>query len=107
MLDEIGWGEILMLLVAAVFIFGPDRLPEVARQAGKMLRTVRQLATNARSQLADELGPEFKDIDLRDLSPKALVQKHLLDDLDDESPQRAGHRPLDKDELAPYDVEAT
>jgi len=105
--DEIGWGEILLLLVAAIFIFGPDRLPEVARQAGKMVRTVRQLATNARSQLADELGPEFGDMDLRNLSPKALVQKHLLDDLDDETPQRSGHRPLDKDEPAPYDVEAT
>jgi sec-independent protein translocase protein TatB len=55
--EGIGWGEILMLLGAAIFIFGPDRLPEVARQAGKMLRTARQLASNARSQLADELGP--------------------------------------------------
>jgi len=105
--DEIGWGEILMLLVAAIFIFGPDRLPEVARQAGKMLRTVRQMATNARSQLADELGPEFKDLDLREFTPKALVQKHLVDDPDDTAPQRPGHRPLDKGELAPYDVEAT
>lgn len=107
MFDDIGWGELLVLFVFAVFIFGPDRLPEVARQAGKMLRTVRQMASNARSQLADELGPEFAEMDLRDLSPKALVQKHLLDDLDDDSPQRAGHRPLDKDEPAPYDVEAT
>ncbi|MEJ7707840.1 MAG: sec-independent translocase [Nocardioidaceae bacterium] len=107
MFNEIGWGEILVLLVAAIFIFGPDRLPDVARQAGRMVRTVRQMATNARTQLADELGPEFADLDLRDLNPKALVQKHLFDDLDDETPQRLGHQPLDKGESAPYDVEAT
>ena len=105
---DIGLPEFMVLAIIAVFIFGPDRLPDVARQAGRLVKQVRQLATTARAQIADELGPEFADLDLRDLSPKALVQKHLLNDIEgDETPQRRGHRPLEQGERAPFDDDAT
>ena len=104
---DIGLPEFLVLAVVAIFVFGPDRLPDVARQAGRMLRSARTMLTQARSQLNEELGPGFADLDLRDLNPRALVQKHLLDDLEDERPQRDGHRPLEKGEPPPYDTDAT
>ena len=67
------------------------------------------MLTNARSQLSDELGPEFANLDLTDLNPRALVKKHLLDDIEDDDPKpsRPGHRPLDRGEPAPYDIDAT
>lgn len=104
---DIGPAEFMVLAIVAIFVFGPDRLPDIARQAGQLLRSARRALTNARSQLSDELGPEFKDLDLRDLNPRALVQKHLIDDLEDETPMRAGHRPLEKDESPPFDLDAT
>jgi sec-independent protein translocase protein TatB len=106
---DIGLPEFLVLAVVALFVFGPDKLPDVARQAGRMLRSARQMLTQAKSQLSDELGPEFADLDLSDLNPRSLVKKHLLDDLDadDDKPARPGHRPLDRGEAAPYDVDAT
>ncbi len=104
---DIGLPELMVLALVALFVFGPDRLPDVARQAGRMVKKLRETVTQARSQLADELGPEFNDINLRDLSPRALVQKHILDDLDDQTPTRPGHRPLEKGEYPPYDLDAT
>jgi sec-independent protein translocase protein TatB len=104
---DIGLPEFMVLAIVAVFIFGPDRLPEVARQAGRLLRSARQTLSSARSQLSDELGPEFANLDLRDLTPRALVQKHLLDDLEDEAPTKPGHRPLELGEAAPFDTDAT
>ncbi len=105
---DIGLPEFMVLAVVAIFVFGPDRLPDVARQAGRMLRQARVMLTNARSQLSEELGPEFANLDLNDLNPRALVKKHLLDDIeDDDTPQRPGHRPLKQGEPAPYDVDAT
>lgn len=104
---DIGLPEFMVLAVVAIFVFGPDRLPEVARQAGKFLRSARQTITTARAQLSNELGPEFQDLDLRDLHPRALVQKHLLDDLEDDTPLRAGHRPLERGEAPPFDLDAT
>ncbi len=106
---DIGLPEFMVLAIVAIFVFGPDRLPEVARQAAKLLRSARTALSSARSQLSDELGPEFSNLDLSDLNPRSLVKKHLLDDLedDDETPRRPGHRPLAEGELAPYDEEAT
>jgi sec-independent protein translocase protein TatB len=106
---DIGLPEILVLVFAAVFLFGPEKLPEFARQAGRMLRTVRQLAANARSDLDAELGPSFAALRTEDLSPRKLVQRHVLDvlDEDDEPPVRAGHRPLNDGERPPFDTDAT
>jgi sec-independent protein translocase protein TatB len=104
---DVGLPEFLVLAVVAIFVFGPDRLPDVARQAGRLMRQLREMVTAARTQLSDELGPEFADIDVKDMNPRNLVRKHLLDDLDDDAPVRPGHRPLKQGEQAPYDSEAT
>jgi sec-independent protein translocase protein TatB len=79
---DIGPGEFLVLLVLAVILFGPERLPELARKAARMIRYVRTMADNAQRQLKDELGPDFSDLDVRDLNPKTFVRKHLLDDIE-------------------------
>ena len=117
---DVGLPEFAVLVIVAVFIFGPDKLPDLARQAGRMVRTIRELANNARSELSKELGSEFSDLDLADLNPRTLVQKHVLgafdgvldeDDADVEVSRprevRPGHRPLVPGERPPYDVDAT
>ena len=102
----IGLPEFAVLALLALFIFGPDRLPEVARQAGRLVRQGRELANNARSQVAKDF-PELANIDLKDLNARSLIQKHILDDVDEDVPQRPGHRPLEKGERAPFDLDAT
>lgn len=81
MLLDINGPEFLLLLVIAVVLFGPERLPDLARKAARVVQYVRTIATNAQGQLTKELGPGFEDVDLRDLNPKAFIQKHLLDDV--------------------------
>ena len=72
--------KIIVLLVLAVVIFGPERLPKMIRQAGSALRDLRRLADSATRDLREGLGPEFADFDVTDLHPKNFVRKHLLDD---------------------------
>ena len=72
---------VLLLLVLAVILFGPERLPELARNAARVVRYLRTVAGTAQEQLSKELGPGFEDLDLRDLNPRTFVQKHLLDDV--------------------------
>ena len=79
---DIGAPEFLLLIVAAVILFGPEKLPEFARKAARVVRYVRTMAGNAQQQLRTELGDGFEDVDLRDLNPKAFIQKHLLDDVE-------------------------
>ena len=82
LLLDINGPEFLLLLVLAVILFGPERLPDLARKAARVLRYLRTVAGSAQQQLSKELGPEFENLDFRDLNPKAFVQKHLLDDVE-------------------------
>lgn len=79
---DVGAPEILALVVLAIVIFGPERLPEFARKAAQVLHYVRGIAGQAQNQLKEELGPEFSDMDFADLNPKQFVKKHLLDEVD-------------------------
>lgn len=81
---DIGALEFVVLGIAALFIFGPERLPEMARKAAHGLRQLRAMAANARRDLTRELGPEFEDFDLRDLNPRQFVKKHVLDGIDED-----------------------
>ena len=99
---NIGWGEVLILVVAGLFILGPERLPSAAAWLARTVRQVREYATGAREQLRSELGPEFDELrqpleELRGLrgfnsrgfsprgfSPGSAITRHLLDGVDDE-----------------------
>ena len=83
---DIGLGEIMVLVVAALFVFGPDRLPTVAAQAIRTLRQMRQMAASARADIDEAIGPELRDLDvtrelgaLRGLDPKAAVNRFLAE----------------------------
>ncbi|MEV6214348.1 Sec-independent protein translocase protein TatB [Nocardia sp. NPDC051833] len=86
MFSNIGWSEMMILLVAALVILGPERLPGAVRWTTRSLRQVRDYASGATSQLKEELGPEFDELrkplaelnELRNMSPRAAVTKHLL-----------------------------
>ena len=74
--------NLLVLVVLALLIFGPDQLPKIAGQAGRALRDLRRIAESAKADLQEGLGPEFRDFDVNDLNPKAFVRKHLWDEFE-------------------------
>lgn len=89
-------GEVVLLLVLAIVLFGPEKLPELARKAARLLHHFRRIANDAQGRLRQELGPEFADLQLSDLNPKAFVAKHLGPDaageLDDVAGELRGAR---------------
>ena len=103
---DIGIPELLVIGLVAVLAFGPDRLPEFARTAARLLNQVRTMVGNAQRDLREELGPEFADLDVRQLDPRSFVRKHLLDGLDDE-PVEGEVRTKPPAAPVPYDPEAT
>lgn len=107
----VGLTEMVVIAFVAVLVFGPDRLPEFARQSGRLIRRVRDLATNARDDLRSELGPAYADLELRDLDPRAIVRKHVMEALaeeDEAARRRRSTAPaLAEGEVPPYDAEAT
>jgi sec-independent protein translocase protein TatB len=132
---NIGPMELMVLALVGLIVLGPDRLPELAKDAARMIRSLRDMATGARTQLRDELGPEFSDVDLRNLNPRTAIQRAILGEevdlrkldpraamqqvLSDDEPTAPTTptslekvppptpKPLGRGEQAPYDVDAT
>jgi len=80
MFENLNWWEIVVIILVAIFIFGPERLPKVIADAARWIRKVREMARNATGDLSRELGTDVK---LEDLHPKTFVRKHLLSEEDE------------------------
>ncbi|MGC4111239.1 MAG: sec-independent translocase [Nocardioides sp.] len=108
----VGLPELAVIAFVAVLVLGPEKLPDYARQAGRMMRQLRTFANQARDELREELGPEYADLDLRDLDPRKIVKRHIaeaMNELDEEERQQQLPTvvPLAHDERPPFDLDAT
>jgi Tat protein translocase TatB subunit len=93
---DVGLGEVLVLAVVGLLVFGPDRLPEMARQAASWLRDLRAMVTKARSEVSDSLG-----VDPATLSdPKGALTRGLLGDDAPSDPRKGVTKALGLDEVA-------
>ncbi|MFD9791772.1 sec-independent translocase [Streptomyces sp. NPDC059070] len=82
MFNDIGPMELVTLVILAVLIFGPDKLPKLIQDVSAMIRKVRSFSETAKADIRAELGPEFKDFEFEDLNPKTFVRKQLMDNDD-------------------------
>ncbi|HET7665497.1 MAG TPA: Sec-independent protein translocase protein TatB [Mycobacterium sp.] len=108
MFANVGWGEMLVLVIAGLVILGPERLPGAIRWTSGALRQARDYISGATSQLREDLGPEFEDLreplselnKLRGMTPRAALTKHLLDGDDSfftgrfDAPEASTEKPL-------------
>ncbi len=87
MFGNVGWGEMLVLLVVGLVVLGPERLPGAIRWTADAARKAREYLTAMSSQLREDIGPEFDDLreplsqlqKYRGMTPRAALTKHLLD----------------------------
>ncbi|MFG2644454.1 sec-independent translocase [Streptomyces sp. NPDC048370] len=77
MFNDLGILELVTLVVLAVLIFGPDKLPKVIQDASRFIRKIREFSESAKQDIRTELGPEFKDFEFEDLNPKTFLRKQL------------------------------
>lgn len=117
MLGSLGWDRLFVLLVAALVVLGPERLPGAVRWVTRSLRQVRDHVNQAAAQAKTDFGPELADIrqplatlaelrsELRDLTTAAL-----LTDPPAPSPpaaRAASTEPLGESAYPPFDPHAT
>jgi sec-independent protein translocase protein TatB len=82
----IGMGEFLGLVVLGLFLVGPDKLPNAAKDFARFLHKVRNVTSYASRELKENLGPGFEDLDVKDLTPKNLAKKVIGNAMDDVKP---------------------
>lgn len=84
---DFSWMHILILVLAGLFILGPERLPEAAAWLGKTVRRMREFASGAQQQLREEFGDDFEEFrkpledlrQLRSFDPRRAITQHLFD----------------------------
>lgn len=87
MFANVGWGEMLVLVVVGLVVLGPERLPGAMRWTSTALRQARDYLSGVTNQLREDMGPEFDELrgplselqKLRGMTPRAALTKHLLD----------------------------
>jgi len=90
---DLSFEKIVVLVVVALFVLGPERLPAAAAWLGRTIRQVKGYATAASDQLRAEIGPELDQLrqpladlraplqELRALrDPRTAVMRHLMAD---------------------------
>jgi sec-independent protein translocase protein TatB len=84
---DIGIGEIIILAVVGLLVFGPERLPRAAADAAKWLKQIRAMASGARQDLADSAGLDLSETvdtvkSLQEFHPRRLAASILKDEPD-------------------------
>jgi sec-independent protein translocase protein TatB len=72
---DIGFGEFAVIIVLAVLLFGPEKIPPMARKVARVIHFLKNVANRATDEVKAELGPEYSDLTPADLHPKAFIQK--------------------------------
>ena len=84
MFFDFGPGEIICLAVLAMILIGPERLPTFAVDAARFVKKARTFATKATSELKENLGPGFEDLEPSDLNPKSFIKKQIANVMDED-----------------------
>ncbi len=94
----INGAELIILILLAVLVLGPEKLPEYTRKLTEWIRTLRRMAEGAKVQFKDETGTDFDEIDWRrydprQYDPRRIIREALADPVDESGPGREGSGP--------------
>lgn len=81
---DFGVGEIAGLIVLALILVGPERMPRVAGDLAKMIRKVRAMTNTATAEIRENLGPGFEDLTPSDLNPKTFIKRQVASVLEED-----------------------
>ena len=86
--------KMLVILVIAMFLLGPERLPYYAKKLGEFVRNVKRMADGAKDRLKDEMGPDFDEVDWKQLDPRQYDPRRIIRDalVEDEREARLAAR---------------
>ena len=86
--------KILVILVIAMFVVGPDRLPVYAKKLGELVRSIKRMSEGAKDRLKEEMGPGYDEVDWRQLDPRQYDPRRIIRDalLEDERETRIAER---------------
>lgn len=74
----INGGEFIVLIILAMVILGPERLPEYASKLAEWIRTLRGMATEAKSKIQEETGTDLDSVDWQKYDPRNYDPRRII-----------------------------
>lgn len=72
---NIGFPELILILIIALVVVGPDRLPEVAKMLGKTIRTIKNAMDNVKDTIEQEVAKEVEN-------PISTLQNEIKEEIE-------------------------
>ena len=70
--------EMLILVVIALVVIGPKRLPEYAQKLRELVRQMRRMAEGAKDNVRRDFGDDFNDVDWQKLDPRQYDPRRIV-----------------------------
>jgi sec-independent protein translocase protein TatB len=110
--------KVVIIVIIAAFLIGPEKLPQYAASLTRLARRVRQMADSAQDRVREEMGPEFEDLDWRKMDPRQydprrIIREALLEESPVEATPSVPSQSAQRDRAAleglatPFDPEST
>lgn len=72
--------KLLIILVIALVVLGPERLPYYAQKLGELVKGLKRMADGAKDRVKDEMGDEFDEVDWKQLDPRQYDPRRIIRD---------------------------
>lgn len=72
--------KLLIILVIALVVLGPERLPHYAQKLGELVKGLKRMADGAKDRVKDEMGDEFDEVDWKQLDPRQYDPRRIIRD---------------------------
>jgi len=73
---DFGSGEILLILLVAFLIFGPDKIPELARNIGKFINDIKRASEDIKTEINREADKKDREKRLAEYESKLALQQN-------------------------------
>lgn len=85
MFGSIGVMELVLIAGVALMVLGPDKFPEFAKMAARLVRDLRSYGNDIQREISKEIKPVQKELDdLRKIDPEKYIDSLVGDDDEDD-----------------------
>jgi sec-independent protein translocase protein TatB len=99
-----GFEKLLVIAVIALFLVGPEKLPDYAARLARFVRAARRMLDDAKDRVREELGPDFDEEEWRKLDPRQYDPRRIIRDALLEPPEPRRREPEEDPEPEPEPV---
>ncbi|MDO4241749.1 MAG: twin-arginine translocase TatA/TatE family subunit [Microbacteriaceae bacterium] len=74
----ISFEKLMLIMLLAIILIGPDKLPAYAQKLAQLVRSLRQMSQSAKERMREEMGEDFSEEEWRKLDPRQYMPSNIV-----------------------------